>query len=233
MFPLRDVIPSRTTPFVTVAIIVINVLAFLFEQSLGQRGLEEFIQTHAFIPAVFAWPTIFTSMFLHGSWFHLGGNMWSLWIFGDNVEDRLGHARYLGFYLLCGVVATLAHAWSEPGSIVPTVGASGAIAGVMGAYFVLYPHSRVLTLIFIVFYVNIVEIPAVVFLGFWFLMQLLSGVGSLAASSGAEAGGIAFWAHIAGFAVGAGLVKLLAPPQPPEYWDVPGEGRRTLDEGEE
>jgi membrane associated rhomboid family serine protease len=119
------------------------------------------------------------------------------------------------------VVATLAHAWSEPGSIVPTVGASGAIAGIMGAYFVLYPHSRVLTLIFIVFYVNIVEIPAVVFLGFWFLMQLVSGVGSLAASSGAEAGGIAFWAHIAGFAFGAGLIKLLAPPQPPEYWDAP------------
>jgi membrane associated rhomboid family serine protease len=220
MFPLRDVIPSRTTPVVTVIIIALNVLAFLFEQSLGPRGLDEFIRAYGFVPAQFAWVTILSSMFLHGSWFHLGGNMWSLWIFGDNVEDRLGHARYLGFYLLCGVLATLAHAWSNPASLVPTVGASGAIAGIMGAYFVLYPHSRVLTLIFIVFYVNIVEIPAVVFLGFWFLMQLVSGVGSLAASS-TEAGGIAFWAHVAGFAVGAGLVKLLARPQSPEWYDAP------------
>ena len=205
MFPLRDVIPSRTTPFVTVAIIIVNVLAFLFEQSLGPRGLEEFIQTHAFIPATFAWSTIFTSMFLHGSWFHLGGNMWSLWIFGDNVEDRLGHARYLGFYLLCGVVATLAHAWSDPASIVPTVGASGAIAGIMGAYFVLYPHSRVLTLLPWIF-IQVVEMPAIVLLGFWFLMQLFSA-GAVAVTANTHgSGGVAFAAHVVGFVAGAGGV---------------------------
>jgi membrane associated rhomboid family serine protease len=201
MFPLRDVIPSRTTPVVTVLIIVLNVLAFLYEQSFDQQALEVFMRTWGFVPAVFAWPTIFTSMFLHGGLWHLAGNMWSFWIFGDNVEDRLGHA------------------WSDPGSLVPTIGASGAIAGIMGAYFVLYPRSRVLTLIFLVFYIDVVEIPAVVFLGFWFLMQLVSGVGALADATGQAAGGIAFWAHVAGFVAGAALVKLFARPVGDEWWD--------------
>src|SRR6187399_3245099 len=226
MIPLRDVIPTRTTPYVTISLVTLNVLVFLYQFSLGP-AVNRFVLTFGLVPAYFSWITVFTSMFLHGGFLHVAGNMLYLWIFGDNVEDRMGHGRFLAFYLLCGVAAALGQTFTAPDSIVPMVGASGAIAGVMGAYFVLYPHSRVLTLIFIVFYVNIVEIPAVVFLGFWFLMQLLSGVGTLAASSGAEAGGIAFWAHIAGFAVGAGLVKLLAPPQPPEYWDVPGEGRRA------
>jgi hypothetical protein len=158
-------------------------------------------------------------MFLHGSLWHLAGNMWSLWIFGDNVEDRLGHGRYIVFYLLCGVIAAVAHAFSDPNSAVPTIGASGAIAGIMGAYFVLYPRSRVLTLIFLVFYVQVVEIPAVVFLGFWFVMQLVSGVGALASTSGQAAGGIAFWAHVAGFAAGAALVRIFARPLEPEFWD--------------
>jgi len=226
MIPLRDIIPSRTTPVVTISLIALNVLVFVYELSLG-RAVDVFTLYYGLVPAAFSWVNVFTSMFLHGGFMHVAGNMLYLWIFGDNVEDRMGHGRFLVFYLLCGVAAALAQTVTAPESAIPMVGASGAIAGVMGAYFVLYPHSRVLTLIFIVFYVNIVEIPAVVFLGFWFLMQLLSGVGTLAASSGAEAGGIAFWAHIAGFAVGAGLVKLLAPPQPPEYWDVPGEGRRA------
>ncbi len=221
MFPLRDVIPSMTTPVVTVAIIVLNVLAFVFEQSLGPQGLDEFLARWGFVPGAFAWSTILVSMFLHGGLWHLIGNMWSLWIFGDNVEDRLGHWRYAGFYLLCGVLASLAHALSAPASMVPTIGASGAIAGIMGAYLVLYPQSRVLTAIFLVFYFNIVEIPAIVFLGFWFLMQLVSGVGALAASAG-DVGGIAFWAHVAGFIAGAALIKLLARPVPPEWWDQLG-----------
>ena len=220
MFPLRDVIPSRTTPFVTVMIIVLNVLAFLYEQSFDAQGLDVFLGTWGFVPAVFSWPTILSSMFLHGGLWHLAGNMWSLWIFGDNVEDRLGHLRYAGFYVLCGVIAAVAHALSQPGSPVPTIGASGAIAGIMGAYFVLYPRSRVLTLIFLIFYIDVVEIPAVVFLGFWFVMQLVSGVGALAATSGQAAGGIAFWAHVAGFAAGAGLVKVFARPLQPEWWDT-------------
>jgi membrane associated rhomboid family serine protease len=220
MIPLRDVIPSRTTPFVTTTLIVVNVLVFLYEQSMGQRALEQFVFTYGFVPGAFSWAAILTSMFMHGGWMHLIGNMLSLWIFGDNVEDRLGHLRYVGFYLACGVLAALAHAVSDPSSMIPTVGASGAIAGVMGAYFVLYPHSRVLTLIFLFVFVQVVEIPAVVFLGFWFVMQLVSGVGSsLATATGQAAGGIAFWAHVAGFAAGAGLVKVLARPQPPEWWD--------------
>jgi membrane associated rhomboid family serine protease len=219
MFPLRDVIPSRTPPVVTVIIIVLNVLAFLYQQSFDQEGLDIFLRTWGFVPMVFSWPTILTSMFLHGGLWHLVGNMWSLWIFGDNVEDRLGHLRYLGFYLLCGIIAAVAHAFSEPGSMVPTIGASGAIAGIMGAYFVLYPRSRVLTLIFLFFYVQVVEIPAVVFLGFWFVMQLVSGVGALASATGQAAGGIAFWAHVAGFAAGAALVRVFAKPLEPEWFD--------------
>ena len=155
------------------------------------------------IPADFAWDAVATSMFLHGGWLHLIGNMLSLWIFGDNVEDRLGHGRFILFYLLCGTLAALAHVWADPLSPLPTIGASGAIAGVMGAYFVLYPHSRVITLLPIFVFIQIVEVPAVVFLGLWFLLQLVSGMGSqLAATTGEAVGGIAFWAHIGGFAVG-------------------------------
>ena len=201
MFPLRDVIPSRTTPVVTILIIVLNVLAFFYEQSFDQQGLDVFLRTWGFVPAVFAWPTIFTSMFLHGGLWHLAGNMWSFWIFGDNVEDRLGHGRYVAFYLLCGVIATVAHALSEPGSLVPTIGASGAIAGIMGAYFVLYPHSRVLTLIPWIF-IQVVELPAIALLGFWFLMQLFSA-GAIAVTASTHGGGVAFMAHVAGFAGGA------------------------------
>ena len=210
-----------TTPVVTVAIIVLNVLAFFFEQSLGPEALDTFLARWGFVPGEFSWVTIFSSMFLHGGIWHLLGNMWSFWIFGDNVEDRLGHVRYLAFYLVCGALAALAHAWSAPVSMVPTIGASGAIAGIMGAYLVLYPQSRVLTAIFLVFYFNIVEIPAIVFLGFWFFLQLVSGVGALAASAG-DVGGIAFWAHVAGFIAGAALVKLVARPVPPEWWDQLG-----------
>ena len=214
MIPLRDVIPSRTTPVVTVAILVVNVLAFLYEASLDSATLDRFLMAYGMIPLAFAWLDVATSMFLHGGWIHLIGNMLSLWIFGDNVEDRLGHGRFFLFYLGCGALASLAHVWADPASPVPTIGASGAIAGVMGCYFVLYPHSRIITLLPIFIFIQIVEVPAVVFLGLWFLLQLVSGVGSqLSATAGDAAGGIAFWAHIGGFAVGAVLVKLMARPE--------------------
>src|SRR5437870_6118175 len=146
MIPLRDIIPSRPTPFVTIGLIALNVLVFLFELSLG-RGVEAFTLYFGLVPADFAWLNVFTSMFVHGGFLHIGGNMLYLWIFGDNVEDRMGHGRFLVFYLLCGIAAALAQTIANPDSIVPMVGASGAIAGVMGAYFVLYPRSRILTLV--------------------------------------------------------------------------------------
>ena len=200
MFPLSDVIPSRTTPFVTVALIALNALVFLFELTLSDRELQLFTQAYGVVPAYLTWGSLVTSMFLHGGWLHFLGNMLYLWIFGDNVEDRLGHGRYLGFYLFCGAAAALGQTAIQPYSTVPMIGASGAIAGVMGAYFILFPHSRVLTAVFIFFLFDVIEIPAIFFLGIWFLMQFFSGVGSLGAD--AAQGGVAFWAHIAGFFVG-------------------------------
>ena len=207
MIPLSDVIPSRTTPVVTVGLIILNALVFLYEQSLPDPQLQQFVASYALIPAWFSVPALFTSQFLHGGWMHILSNMLYLWIFGDNVEDRLGHVRFLLFYLGAGAAAAVLQTLFDPFSSVPMVGASGAIAGVMGAYFVLYPHSRVLTAVFLVIFFDIIEIPAVFFLGLWFLLQLLSGVGSLAVSN-AAGGGIAFWAHIGGFVAGVliGLV---------------------------
>jgi membrane associated rhomboid family serine protease len=206
MIPLRDVIPSRTTPYITVTIIVLNGLAWLFEISLPHDVLPEFLQVYGMVPADFHAPTLITSMFLHGSWSHVLGNMWYLWIFGDNVEDRVGHGRFIVFYLLCGIVAALGQMAIDPSSTLPTIGASGAIAGMMGAYFVLYPHSRVLTLIPWIF-IQIVELPATVLLGFWFLMQLFSA-GAIAVTSSNTGGGVAFAAHVVGFLAGAGGVFL-------------------------
>ena len=208
MFPISDVIPSRTTPFVTVSLIAINAIVFLYQVTLSDLALELFVGTYALIPAWFSWPALFTSQFLHAGWMHAIGNMLYLWIFGDNVEDRLGHGRFLIFYLASGAAAALLQTLFNPFSNVPMVGASGAIAGVMGAYFVLYPHSRVLTAVFLVIFFDIIEIPAIFFLGIWFLMQLLSGVGSLGASN-AAGGGTAFWAHIGGFVVGAAIGAVL------------------------
>ena len=221
MIPLRDVIPSRTTPVVTISLIALNVLAFLYQLSLGD-AVNEFIVYFGLVPAAFSWVAVFTSMFLHGGFLHVGGNMLYLWIFGDNVEDRMGHGRFLVFYLLCGVAAALAQAALNPDSVVPMVGASGAIAGVMGAYFVLYPHSRIVTLVPIFVFIQIMEIPAIFFLGIWFLMQFLSGVGSIAtAVSGEPAGGIAFWAHVAGFLTGVSGVIIFRRPerQRVEWWN--------------
>ena len=201
MIPLRDVIPSRTTPYITVTIIVLNALAWFFELSLPSDVLPLFLQVYGVVPAELHPPTLVTSMFLHGSWSHVLGNMWYLWIFGDNVEDRLGHGRFIVFYLLCGIVAALGQVVIDPSSMLPTIGASGAIAGVMGAYFVLYPRSRVLTLIPLIIFWEIIELPAIVLLGLWFLLQLVDA-GAVAVTASSSGGGVAFAAHVAGFVVG-------------------------------
>src|SRR3954449_10761659 len=189
---------------------------FLWEVSLVRQA-EPVLMSVAFVPVRF-WNmpgallpnviTMFVSMFLHGGWLHLGGNMLYLWIFGDNIEDRLGHGKYLFFYLVCGVLATLAHAVMNPGSDVPSIGASGAIAGVLGAYIVLFPKQRVTTLIPIFIFITVREIPAVFLLGFWIVMQLFFGAASMGANL-QSAGGIAYFAHIGGFAAGMLLITLL------------------------
>jgi membrane associated rhomboid family serine protease len=207
MIPLRDIIPSRTVPYITVTIIVLNALAWLFELSLPRDVLPVFLQVYGVVPADFHPATLVSSMFLHGGWSHVIGNMWYLWIFGDNIEDRLGHGRFIIFYLLCGIAAAVGQIIVDPSSRLPTIGASGAIAGVMGAYFVLYPQSRVLTLIPWVF-LQIVELPAIVLLGFWFLMQLFSA-GAIAVTASTHGGGVAFAAHVAGFVTGIVAVFVL------------------------
>lgn len=212
MIPLKDTVQSRSFPIVNWILIVTNVLVFLMELSLGPR-VEAFIAAFGVVPArLLSAPglsqllTILTSMFLHGGWLHLISNMLALYIFGDNVEDRVGHGRYVVFYLVCGLIAALTHIAFSSTSAAPTIGASGAISGVLGAYFVLYPSARVTTLIPIFILPWFVEIPAIVYLGFWFLSQLLNG--TLAIVAGAQAfGGVAFWAHVGGFVAGLLLVK--------------------------
>ncbi len=223
MIPLRDDIPSRTTPVVNVALIVANVLAFFYQLMLGPE-LNLFLRDYAVIPALYfrdvmvtsaggireVTPVdltvpLFTSMFLHGGWLHLVGNMLYLWIFGDNVEDRVGHVQYLIFYLACGVAASLAHIWANPTSRVPSLGASGAIAGVLGAYLLLYPRAHVVALLPLGFFTQLVRVPALFFLGWWFVQQFLYGLLSLGVAS-AQTGGVAWWAHIGGFAAGVVLV---------------------------
>jgi membrane associated rhomboid family serine protease len=218
MFPVSDVIPSRTTPFVTVGLIVLNALVFLFELQLSRPELQLFVQAFGVVPAAFSWTSLVTSMFLHEGWMHLLGNMLYLWIFGDNVEDQLGHVGFLIFYLCAGAAAAMCQVIVSAGSTIPMIGASGAIAAVMGAYFVLYPHSRVLTVVFLLFFMDMVEIPAIFFLGIWFIKELFSGVGSLGARS--LNGGVAFWAHVVGFAVGAviGFFWRVRNPPQREYW---------------
>ncbi len=225
LLPLKDDIPSRRFPFVTYSIIAVNIVVFMFEATMGKEQLQAFFELVAVIPAEYTAflrgepvPLLkllaapFASMFLHGGWMHLFGNMWFLYLFGDNVEDAIGHSRFLLFYLLTGLAATVAHIFVNPLSPIPIVGASGAISGVVGAYFLMFPTARVLTLVPIFFFVDIVLLPAVVFIGMWFLFQFWSGLLSLAVP---HLGGVAWWAHIGGFIAGLILAPIMREKQKP------------------
>jgi membrane associated rhomboid family serine protease len=215
MIPLRDTLPSASPPSVTRALLAANVVAFFYQVSLGP-AVESFIHSYGLIPRRFGAggdvTPLVTSMFLHGGWMHLVGNMLYLHIFGDNVEDRVGHLRFLALYLAAGVAAGLTQVVIHPRAEVPMVGASGAIAGVTGAYFVFFPHARILTLVPVFVFLQVVEIPAVFFLFVWFVFQLMLGVGSLGMDTGG--GGVAFWAHVGGFVAGMVLGPLLARRRP-------------------
>jgi membrane associated rhomboid family serine protease len=216
MIPLKDRNPTKRFPIITILIIAVNVLIFIYQISLGLQWegfyykfsvipsrIVESLHSEIFRPLTFL--TLVTSMFLHGGWLHLGGNMLYLWVFGDNVEDKFGHGRFLVFYLICGITATMLHIFMEPASTVPTIGASGAISGVLGAYILMFPRTRVLTLIPIFIFIQLAELPAFIILGFWFVLQFINGMVSLGyATSGM--GGVAWWAHIGGFIAGLLLV---------------------------
>ena len=230
MIPIRDDTPRFSTPYVTYFLIALNTVIFLWERSVGlesqrelnalifqfgvvPRHVTEALEATANVSLADAFLPILTSMFLHGSWLHIIGNMWVLWIFGDNIEDYLGHFPYLIFYLGCGIAASVAHILLNLNSGVPSVGASGAIAGVMGAYFVLYPRARVLTIVPLIIFFTFWWLPAWIVLGYWFLLQLLSGAATSIAVTGQSGPGIAFWAHVGGFVAGILLIKLM--PQRP------------------
>ena len=216
MIPFHDTVRARDVPLMNWALIGANLLVFLFETTLSRQQLLSFTNAFGLVPRrLWASPglnqmlTIFSSMFMHGGWWHLVGNLWVLFIFGDNVEDRMGHFRYLLFYLLCGLAAALAHAFVVPRSQVATIGASGAISGIMGAYLVLFPRARVLTFVPFFFLPWLVEVPALIFIGLWFVSQLFNGLFSLIALSAVQMyGGVAWWAHVGGFAAGLFSVKL-------------------------
>jgi len=212
MIPIRDKNPSGTFPYITIGIIVINVLIFLYELSLDS-GLGEFIMKYAVLPlkikhysqdpdltfTSISFPFV-SSMFLHGGFIHLIGNMWYLWIFGDNIEDKLGHFKFFGFYILCGIIASSVHVLFNSQSDIPCIGASGAIAGVLGAYMVTFPYARIVTVIPLFVFLQVIELPAMVVLGFWFVIQFFNGATSITAST--SGAGVAWWAHIGGFAAG-------------------------------
>ncbi|MFL5311008.1 MAG: rhomboid family intramembrane serine protease [Myxococcales bacterium] len=225
MIPIRDTIPHRRAPVMTWAIIAVNVAIFLYELSLPPQDLERLFYAFGVVPARYRhpewaqwmglpmdsyWPFL-TCMFLHGGWAHVIGNMWSLWIFGDNVEDKMGPWRFLLFYLLTGVAAGLTHYFLNAESAVPTVGASGAIAGVLGAYFILFPRSQIVVLLPIFFFPFFFQLPAVAYLLFWFLSQILGG--AMAGLSSSQVSGIAFWAHVGGFVAGVALHRLFISPE--------------------
>ncbi|MTJ10013.1 rhomboid family intramembrane serine protease [Anabaena sp. UHCC 0204] len=210
MFPLYDENPTRTTPFLTYGLIGMNVLIFLHEVSLSNAQLEQFFQLYAVIPQELTtnvaseWTTLFTSQFLHGGWWHLISNMVYLWVFGNNIEDRLGHLKYLIFYLICGALAALCQWFIAINSSIPSLGASGAIAGVLGAYLIWFPQARITSLVFLGFFVTTINIPAIIMIGIFFIQNLISGVASLqaAANMSVETGGVAYWAHLGGFVAG-------------------------------
>jgi membrane associated rhomboid family serine protease len=214
MFPIQDSVPSRSVPVVTRALILINVVVFFFELSLSRESIIQLFYLFGVVPARFTDPewaasigfpigsywSLLTHQFLHGGWLHIVANMWTLWIFGDNVEDRMGPLRFIIFYLVCGVLAALTQVLVTPDATIPSVGASGAIAGVLGAYLLFFPTARLIVLIPILFFPFFFELPAVIFLVFWFFIQLFSGTAMLASPQ--QVGGIAFWAHIGGFIAG-------------------------------
>ncbi len=214
MIPLHDVLPRKSVPVVTWGLIAANALVFLLELSLPQHARDLLFHYLGLIPARITNPswaeaqgfppgaylTFFTHLFLHGGWVHFIGNMWTLWIFGDNVEDRMGHFRFFVFYIACGLVAALVHIYVNPTSTIPTIGASGAISGVLGAYLIMFPFARVIVMIPILFIPFFFEVPAVFYLGYWYLIQVFSGTLSLALPG--EVGGVAWWAHIGGFVGG-------------------------------
>jgi membrane associated rhomboid family serine protease len=220
MIPIRDTIPTRNVPVVTWSLIATNVVVFLYEVTLDPAGLEALLYLFGIVPASYtqssnvglsiSYLPFLTSMFLHGSWGHVVSNMWALWIFGDNVEERMGRTRFLFFYLLAGLAAGFLHLITNAQSPVPTVGASGAIAGVLGAYFVLFPHSRIIALIPIGLWPFFFEVPAVTYLFVWFISQLFSG--TLEALGPQDVGGIAWWAHVGGFGFGMALHRLFLLP---------------------
>lgn len=225
MVPLNDNNPTRTTPYVVFGLIALNVVLFFYELSLqgaGEQALDQFFRVWAIVPAeltdsfvgravnpVGEWFTLISSQFLHGGWAHLGGNMLYLWIFGNNIEDQLGHVKFIVFYLACGALAGLAQWVFMPGSMVPTLGASGAIAGIMGAYIIRFPRAQILTLLPLFILITTVRIPAIFFLGWWFVQQAFYGVASLGANADMGAGGVAYWAHAGGFVFGVILGPLL------------------------
>jgi len=219
MFPIQDSVPSRSVPVVTRALILINVVVFFFELSLSRESIIQVFYLFGVVPARFTDPewaasigfpigsywSLLTHQFLHGGWLHIVANMWTLWIFGDNVEDRMGPLRFIIFYLVCGVLAALTQVLVTPNATIPSVGASGAIAGVLGAYFLFFPTARLIVLIPILFFPFFFELPAVIFLVLWFFIQLFSGTAMLASPQ--QVGGIAFWAHIGGFIAGMLLCR--------------------------
>jgi membrane associated rhomboid family serine protease len=219
MFPIQDSVPSRSVPVVTRALILINVVVFFFELSLSRESIIQLFYLFGVVPARFTDPewaasigfpigsywSLLTHQFLHGGWLHIVANMWTLWIFGDNVEDRMGPLRFIIFYLVCGVLAALTQVLVTPDATIPSVGASGAIAGVLGAYLLFFPTARLIVLIPILFFPFFFELPAVIFLVLWFFIQLFSGTAMLASPQ--QVGGIAFWAHIGGFMAGVLLCR--------------------------
>ncbi len=243
MFPIRDTIPSRSVPVVTWTLIGVNIAVFVYEVSLPKHALQNFIYLFGIVPLRYTdsawareigfpvgvyWPFL-TSMFLHSGWLHLIGNIWTLWIFGDNVEDRMGRFRYLAFYLICGVASGLAHTVTNLSSPTPALGASGAVAGVLAAYLVLYPFARVICVIPIFIFPFIFQLPAFVFILFWFFIQFFSG--ALALMGPGQIVDIAWWAHIGGFVTGLALLNLFVKNAPPpvRYQDAaerPTEWRR-------
>lgn len=208
MIPLRALLLRNSTPVITLAIIAVNVFCFLFEISLPDYTRDRFITHYALIPDHLRLTSFVTSMFLHGGWLHLIGNMWFLWVFGSHIEDAMGSAKFLIFYLIAGIASALVQAFVNLGSPIPTIGASGAIAGVMGAFLILYPRVRIVTLVFIIVFITTIELPAAIMLIYWFALQVVSGLGSLASISQAQ--GIAWFAHVGGFLAGILLIRPFA-----------------------